>query len=109
MNKITKDDIKRLTLFLNEQYHDYHISEGKGLSSCSCGRQGIFVRDVCANANRTFTTDNDSMILLRKMSSNHLKKFHSHIQPRTQTPVHLLRLISNPERLCKEISDYLSK
>ena len=41
---------------LGGEWHDYKLSNGKGLSTCSCGNKGMAVWDYCVHANPNLAT-----------------------------------------------------
>lgn len=60
-------DEQLLTEYLGERYHLVMVSDGTGLSSCSCGITGIMARMECPKKNRTFQTPQDFHDLVARM------------------------------------------
>jgi len=70
---------KLLTVALGECWHDYKLSQGRGISTCSCGNKGMSVWDICTKANRTFSDADDYEALREKVVRNNLNKFACYI------------------------------
>jgi hypothetical protein len=116
--KIDESDIKRLSEFIGELYHDYTLSTGEGLSTCSCGNKGMYVRDICTHENHEFNnTDDQKLCLLELEKRNKWEEFYTYCFleypevfdtiPIVVFAKYSLWLQLNSERFCKMLSNYL--
>lgn len=52
----TKSDNQIIAEEIGIKWHEYKLAFGPELSTCSCGRKGMYVRDICTKANPDFST-----------------------------------------------------
>lgn len=107
-----KKNCKKLTYWLDEEWHDYKISKGNsGISTCSCGNTGMSVSFVCVYSNRTFDTWADVEALKDRLLYHN--EFFAFIEYNFNTgycfPDEIAHCILDPKMFCRMVLDYIKK
>ena len=113
---LSKEEIRYLTNFIGELYHDALIDH-KHLSICSCGNKGYSVIECCRN--RYFNTDEDMMRVFRCLKEKrkwksfwnfYKKAFMGDVQDETMfSDNYVAWLFDMPTRFCRLTADFLIK
>jgi len=110
MKKLTNEDKRILSKFLNEERHYYSIVDNQ-LSACSCGLKGHIVRDSCTKMNRDFDTPDDMFAiknkLVRKKMFDKIYIFSLRYWAKDPRRAEYYEWIFNPKVFNKIVADFI--